>query len=287
MSSCCPFPQSPVLCILAHPCLCHLAIMHARAVAPSSTNLKSLQLTLLGDPCHIERHRSLVAPAMSIQMVGLITGDLLRHCTFDWYCPDCMVIAGAGMQHEQLVEPVDRHFSTLKPLPSSTATLSTVIYSSNSSSYLYPTSTSRDVPSPLNPLLQYVGGVRHIPSTATDFNHLYLTLEGIGIHDNTLVMILEVGAASQQSWKGNVFRLYTHILNHFPQIDHCASFHHIYTDPSLDCGRSLYLTSRNSKHHHSLAAPTTSIRTVDFAHPPTLSIRVVGLSLPVLSRRGP
>lgn len=28
-------------------------------------------------------------------------------------------------------------------------------------------------------------------------------------------------------------RLYTHILNHFAQIDHCASFHHIYTDSSL------------------------------------------------------
>ena len=28
-------------------------------------------------------------------------------------------------------------------------------------------------------------------------------------------------------------RLYTHILNHHPQIDHCASFHHIYTDSSL------------------------------------------------------
>lgn len=28
-------------------------------------------------------------------------------------------------------------------------------------------------------------------------------------------------------------RLYTHILNHFPQIDHCASFHHIYSDSSL------------------------------------------------------
>jgi processing peptidase subunit alpha len=28
-------------------------------------------------------------------------------------------------------------------------------------------------------------------------------------------------------------RLYTNILNHFPQIDHCASIHHIYTDSSL------------------------------------------------------
>lgn len=33
--------------------------------------------------------------------------------------------------------------------------------------------------------------------------------------------------------KGMYSRLYTHILNHFPQIDHCASFHHIYSDSSL------------------------------------------------------
>lgn len=33
--------------------------------------------------------------------------------------------------------------------------------------------------------------------------------------------------------KGMYSRLYTHILNHFSQIDHCASFHHIYTDSSL------------------------------------------------------
>jgi len=28
-------------------------------------------------------------------------------------------------------------------------------------------------------------------------------------------------------------RLYSHILTHFPQIEHCASFHHVYTDSSL------------------------------------------------------
>jgi len=33
--------------------------------------------------------------------------------------------------------------------------------------------------------------------------------------------------------KGMYSRLYTHILNHYPQIDHCASFHHIYSDSSL------------------------------------------------------
>jgi len=33
--------------------------------------------------------------------------------------------------------------------------------------------------------------------------------------------------------KGMYSRLYTQILNHYSQIDHCASFHHIYTDSSL------------------------------------------------------
>ncbi|KAG6379843.1 hypothetical protein JVT61DRAFT_10400 [Boletus reticuloceps] len=33
----------------AHPCLYHLAVMHACTVAPSSTDLKSFQLTLLGN----------------------------------------------------------------------------------------------------------------------------------------------------------------------------------------------------------------------------------------------
>jgi len=28
-------------------------------------------------------------------------------------------------------------------------------------------------------------------------------------------------------------RLYTHVLNHYHTIDHCASFHHIYADTSL------------------------------------------------------
>lgn len=33
--------------------------------------------------------------------------------------------------------------------------------------------------------------------------------------------------------KGMYSRLYTYILNHFSQVDHCASFQHIYADSSL------------------------------------------------------
>ena len=208
--------------------------------------------------------------------IGLINGDLLRHCVSDWYRPERMVIAGAGMQHEQLVELVDKHFSTLKPLPSPaplsprSSTVQTVpphllpfsspsMYKSltrAASSYLYPTSASRDAPPPLNPQSHYVGGMRHIPSATTDFDHLYLAFEGVGIHDDDIytlatMQVLLGGGGSFSAGKVHILRvirfslflggpgkgmysrLYTHILNHFPQIDHCASFHHIYTDSSL------------------------------------------------------
>lgn len=210
------------------------------------------------------------------ERISLITGDLLRRCISDWYRPERMVIAGAGMQHDQLVELVDKHFSTLKPLsspippsprPSTVQTVPPHLLPSSSpslyksltraaSSYLYPTSASRDVPPLLNPQSHYVGGIRHIPSNTADFDHVYLAFEGAGIHDDDIytlatMQVLLGGGGSFSAGKartpcvicfspfvggpgkGMYSRLYTHILNHFPQIDHCASFHHIYTDSSL------------------------------------------------------
>lgn len=210
------------------------------------------------------------------ERIGLVTGDLLRQCISDWYRPERMVIAGAGMPHEQLVELVDRHFSVIKSLPSPTppsprpstsqaipphllSSPSPSLYKSltrAASSYLYPTSTSRDVPPLLDPQSHYDGGIRHMPSDTADFDHLYLAFEGVGIHDDDIytlatMQVLLGGGGSFSAGKAHIprvicfspsvggpgkgmySRLYTHILNHFPQIDHCASFHHIYTDSSL------------------------------------------------------
>ncbi|KAF9225501.1 hypothetical protein BS17DRAFT_801520 [Gyrodon lividus] len=196
------------------------------------------------------------------ERVHVITGDLLRQCISDWYRPERMVIAGAGMPHAQLVELADKYFSSLKVTSSHMApsprgsTVQTVpphllpsaspsVYKSltrAASSYLYPTSTLKDIPPFLsNPQSRYVGGVRHIPSTTLDFDQLYLAFEGVGIHDDDIyalatVQVLLGGGGSFSAGgpgKGMYSRLYTHILNHFPQVDHCASFHHIYTDSSL------------------------------------------------------
>jgi processing peptidase subunit alpha len=163
------------------------------------------------------------------ERVNVITGDLLRQCISDWYRPERMVIAGAGMQHEQLVELADKYFSSLKDTPSPTApsprssTVQTVpphLLSSSSpslyksltraaSSYLYPTSTPKDIPpSVWNSQSRYVGGIRHIPSTTLDFDQLYLGFEGVGIHDDDIyalatVQVLLGGGGSFSAGKSN------------------------------------------------------------------------------------
>ncbi|OJT14395.1 Mitochondrial-processing peptidase subunit alpha [Trametes pubescens] len=178
----------------------------------------------------------------------------------EWYTPDRMVIAGAGMQHEELVELADKHFASLKGSKPAHTRSSTgaqqvppnLLHSSQQSSPTLLKSLSRSASSyltpesalgqpPLNQGSTYTGGHRFIHDSATEFNHVYLAFEGVGIHDDdvyavaTMQVLLGGGGSFSAGGpgKGMYSRLYTHILNHFPQIDHCASFHHIYTDSSL------------------------------------------------------
>jgi len=199
--------------------------------------------------------------------IDAIDEPLMREFIKDWYRPERMVIAGAGMHHEELVELVDKYFSSLKSppleapltsasrqtiptqhvpphlLPSSSPSLVKSLTRA-ASSYLYPPSSLAGTqPVRSSSLLgsTYTGGDRFIHDPNSEFNHIYVGFEGVGIHDADIydlatMQILLGGGGSFSAGgpgKGMYSRLYTHILNHHPQIDHCASFHHIYTDSSL------------------------------------------------------
>ncbi|KAH8102419.1 Metalloenzyme, LuxS/M16 peptidase-like protein [Cristinia sonorae] len=194
--------------------------------------------------------------------IDVVDEPIMRSFMKDWYRPERMVIAGAGMPHEQLVELADRHFSSMKhtaPTPalharSSSSSPSQFLPPAQSpslyksltraaSSYFHPTYGMTPGPASLNQLhyQPYAGGHRYIQDPSAEFNHLYLGFEGVGIHDDdvytlaTMQVLLGGGGSFSAGGpgKGMYSRLYTHILNHYPQIDHCASFHHIYTDTSL------------------------------------------------------
>ncbi|TFK19966.1 LuxS/MPP-like metallohydrolase [Coprinopsis marcescibilis] len=191
--------------------------------------------------------------------VSAINEVVLRDTMRRWYTPERMVLAGAGMRHEELVELAEKHFSSLKApvqhnVPrTSSQPLSTPnhLLSPSSStfgkalargaSYLFPNPAYPSVPSlkSFNPT--YTGGHRFIHDPDAQFNHLYIAYEGMGIHDDDIytlatIQVLLGGGGSFSAGgpgKGMYSRLYSQILNHYPQVDHCQSFHHIYTDSSL------------------------------------------------------
>lgn len=206
------------------------------------------------------------------ERIEKIDENTIRAFMQEWYRPERMVIAGAGMPHEELVELVDKHFSSVpyvpvsapapapdwQPqhsstprsipahlLPPSQPNTMYKTFARAASSYLYPSSlSSPDATTPFSPLnlkSTYTGGHRFLVNPTSEFDHLYLAFEGVGIHDDdvyalaTMQVLLGGGGSFSAGGpgKGMYSRLYTHILNLYPQVDHCASFHHIYTDSSL------------------------------------------------------
>lgn len=146
--------------------------------------------------------------------IDLIDEPTMRTFMKQWYRPERIVIAGAGMQHEELVELADKHFSSMQcvpapaPQPSVTSSRSTTtaqqvpsqllpsshpsLYKSftrAASSYLYPMSSvtgedpAKHAPS-LPSTATYTGGYRFIHNPTSEFNHVYLAFEGVGIHDD-------------------------------------------------------------------------------------------------------
>ena len=133
---------------------------------------------------------------------------LLRHALQEWYRPEKMVISGAGMPHDELVELTDKFFSSLKPSPTqsrltsstnaNSAQLPHLLSPSSSTitksltraaSYLFPNSASSTLSgaiaaTPKSPTSTYTGGHRFIHDTNEQLNHLYIAFEGLGIDDD-------------------------------------------------------------------------------------------------------
>lgn len=232
------------------------------SMLPEALHYMAYQGNTLGNPalCPDER-------------IDLIDGDLLREWTGMWFRPERIVIAGAGMPHEELLELVDKHFGHLKspviserttqqlaPSTGSRLVLPQFLQHAQPKPSLYKSlataATSILSPPPVAtppPMIdtsyealshakaQYTGGTLHVPADNQDFEHVYVAFEGVSIQDEDIypmavIQMLLGGGGSFSSGgpgKGMYTRLYTHVLNHYHTIDHCASFHHIYADTSL------------------------------------------------------
>ncbi|QRV94913.1 QCR1 core subunit of the ubiquinol-cytochrome C reductase complex protein [Ceratobasidium sp. AG-Ba] len=186
--------------------------------------------------------------------IDKIDGPLLREFMRTWFRPERMVIAGAGMPHAELVELAEKHFGDMSLPTAASQKVPTHLLNGGLKSQpsLYKSLTTAatsflhtpDEPSfsnLANARARYTGGYLYLPRPDLELTHLYVAFEGVPIHDPDIyalatMQILLGGGGSFSAGgpgKGMYSRLYTHILNHHPQVDHCAAFHHIYTDSSL------------------------------------------------------
>lgn len=138
-----------------------------------------------------------------------IDAPMMHKVMETWYRPERMVIAGAGMPHDALVELANKHFAHLKGAEAakprgearpSQQVPTNLLHSSgqtspsflksltrSASSYLY--NPEKDSTSPPSGPSTYTGGHRFIFDPNTEFNHVYLAFEGVGIHDDDVYAV--------------------------------------------------------------------------------------------------
>ncbi|KAJ9122120.1 hypothetical protein QFC24_004347 [Naganishia onofrii] len=178
-----------------------------------------------------------------------ITSETLRGYMRDWYKPERMVIAGVGMEHEELVQLATQHFGDMtSPTMNSSRNLhnsGSVSHPALSKSFatLQPDTfaPSADYQALASARARYTGGQLMIERPEEEFTHVYIAFEGLGIHDPdiyalaTMQMLLGGGGSFSAGGpgKGMYSRLYTNVLNKHHAVDYCAGFHHCYADTGL------------------------------------------------------
>ena len=162
-----------------------------------------------------------------------VNEGLLRLAIQEWYRPEKMVIAGAGMPHDELVELTDKFFSSLKSSPiqptqhrltsnANNAQLPPHLLSpsapsvakslTRAASYLFPNSISSALSgvtpaTPKSPTSTYTGGHRFILDTNGQLNHLYIAFEGLGIDDDDVyaLAVMQVLLGGGGSFSAGIF----------------------------------------------------------------------------------
>jgi processing peptidase subunit alpha len=112
----------------------------------------------------------------------------------DWYKPERMVVAGVGMQHEELVELAQKEFGSMVSTSptASTSTLhqtgTTASQPSGSKHFATVSNVgSNEFAELAGARATYTGGEEYIEKPDEEFVHLYVGFEGLGIHDPDIV----------------------------------------------------------------------------------------------------
>lgn len=203
----------------------------------------------------------LLCPLESLEQM---TVDNLRDFMHTWYAPERIVVAGAGMPHEQLVELAEKHFGGLQPRlavegaearsasPSSRSSSSasssqSSLFSRASSASSATTAPSADFstaaaaaaqhasntlsslrPDVAGERAAYVGGEYYEARPDLEFTHVYVAFEGLSIHDEDLyalaVLQILLGGGGSFSAGGPGKGMYSRLYTNVLNQHHAVDF---------------------------------------------------------------
>jgi processing peptidase subunit alpha len=146
------------------------------------------------------------------ERLDLITPDTLRTYMSEWYRPERMVVAGVGMEHEELVRLTQEAFGSMETTYSQASLGNKTLHPSKTASQpsfsksfatlqdsRLETSSHQEL---ATAKARYTGGELYLNKPGDEFVHVYVAFEGLGIHDPDIVSTAAV--TPQGSLSGNL-----------------------------------------------------------------------------------
>lgn len=195
------------------------------------------QETLLMDMIHAAAYRdnTLGLPKLCPHKnLDRIDRDMLFLYLSQHYTPNRMVVAGVGVEHDRLVDAVQKYFVESKPVWEAEQLFS-----------------KKQVPGVDKSIAQYTGGIEQeecdIPQFASAglpvLSHIMIGLEGCSHQDKDFIAMcvlnMMMGGGGSFSaggpGKGMYTRLYTNVLNRYHWMYSATAYNHAYNDTGLFC----------------------------------------------------
>ncbi|CAG9772471.1 unnamed protein product [Ceutorhynchus assimilis] len=200
-------------------------------------HMRPEQETILMDMIHAAAYRdnTLGLPKLCPpQNLDKIDREMLFLYLSQHYTPKRMVVAGVGVEHERLVEAVQKYFVDNKPVWE-----------------VEPVVGRKQITGVDKSLAQYTGGVEQeecdIPQFASAglpvLSHIMIGLEGCSHQDSDFIAMcvlnMMMGGGGSFSaggpGKGMYTRLYTNVLNRYHWMYSATAYNHAYNDTGLFC----------------------------------------------------
>ncbi|KAL5598657.1 hypothetical protein BROUX41_003424 [Berkeleyomyces rouxiae] len=231
-------------------------------ILPELVHTAAFKDNTLGNPLLCPRER-----------LDAITPATIREYRRRFYTPDRVVLAFAGVEHDEALRLAEKHFGSMNANDVEAEAEATIQQESQTASesqgssnilsklpFLKTLSTNADLPTPPpSPELfkselpppkhaNYTGGFLSLPPqppppnpNMPTFTHIHLAFEGLPVSSPdiyalaTLQFLLGGGGSFSAGGpgKGMYSRLYTHVLNQHAWVESCVAFNHTYTDTGL------------------------------------------------------